>query len=117
MSKEQQQAQAQKARKARKPPSPARIAAENAVKNAKSDQEKLVTRAALKTLRFKELAPKRVRRALKSLDQVSILANRANYLSEPAQREKILKALREKFAKFVQAFDDTANKEPEEFDL
>jgi hypothetical protein len=111
------QEQAQKARKARKPPSAERVAAEAAVKNAKSDQEKLVARAHLKTLRFKEIAPKRVRRALKALDAVTILANRSNYLSEPAQREKILKTLRERFGKFATAFDDTANKEPEEFTL
>jgi hypothetical protein len=110
-------AQASKARKARKPASPARIAAEKAVKDAKSDQEKLVARSHLKTLRFKELAPKRVRRALKSLDGVIMLANRGNYLSEPAQRAKILTAIREKVAKFTQSFDDTVNKEPEEFTL
>lgn len=106
-----------KARKARKPASAERVAAEKAVKDAKSDQEKLVARATLKTLRFKELAPKRVRRALKALDGVIALANRGNYLSEPAQREKMLKALSDRYTKFKNAFDDTATKEPEEFTL
>jgi hypothetical protein len=106
-----------KARKARKPPSAERLMLEKAVKDAKSDQEKLVARSQLKTLRFKELAPKRVRRALKALDGVIALANRGNYLSEPSQREKVLKAISDRYNKFKQHFDDTATKEAEEFSL
>lgn len=109
-------ATAAKARKARKPMSGARLAAENAYKNAKSDQEKTVTRSHLKSVRFEELARARVRRALKVLSTVENLANRGVYTWTDEQAHKVLTALNDKMKQVTLKFAGTAAKK-EEFDL
>lgn len=70
-----------------------RVTAMNAVKNAKSDQEKRVATQQLKMLRFKEIATKRVNRAIKSIKGLQNLANRGAYGWTPEQAEKILSTL------------------------
>lgn len=89
-----------KARAARKAKvqSPTRLAAELALKNAKSDQEKAAARGHVKVVRFKELASPRVNRAIRALSNVETLANRNGYTYTEAEAGKIVAALEKKLA-------------------
>lgn len=78
-------------KKVRKPPSARRVAAEQAVEAAKSDQEKAVARSALKIVRFDELATPRVRRAIKAIRAIENLANPGAYTHTAEQRANIEK--------------------------
>jgi hypothetical protein len=78
-----------KTKKTRKPPSARRVAAEQAVTAAKSDQEKTVARSALKIVRFDELATPRVRRAVKAISSIANLANRGAYTYTDEQAKRI----------------------------
>jgi hypothetical protein len=86
----------EKARAARKAKvmSAKRKAAEDALSNAKSDQEKTAARAHVKIVRFEELTAPRVRRALKALSNVEALTNRGAYTYTEEQAAKVVKALK-----------------------
>lgn len=100
-------ATASKARKARKPPSPARMAAEKAVADAKkvsdsakSPQEKQVAaeklsqaRDTLKTLRFTEVGASRINTAVEVLRRLENVANPATYKWTEEQARKAVDAL------------------------
>ncbi len=73
--------------------SAARAAAQKAVDNAKSDQEKKVARQQLKAVKFTEIAPARMARALGALGNVRKLANRAGYSWSDEQATKMITAL------------------------
>lgn len=105
-----------KVKKGRKPPSAKRQAAEDALKNAKSDQEKTVARSAAKSVRFEELARARVRRASKVLSSIENLANRAAYTWTDEQANKILGHLSEKLKGVINKFVGGSTKK-DEFDL
>lgn len=84
---------------------PERVKLMNAVKDAKSDQEKRVANQQLKMLRFKEVGTKRLNRVLKALKGLENLANRGAYGWEPEQADKIIlniekrvKSLRDKLS-------------------
>lgn len=108
----------EKARAARKAKvlSPARKAAEDAYKNAKSDQEKAAARAHVKIVRFVEITPKRVRRALKALDGVEAMFNRNAYSYDTDQANKVLNAIATK-VKRIQDKIIGAKKDADEFTL
>lgn len=109
-------ATAAKARAAKKPPSAKRMAAEAAAKAAKSDQEKKVANAHLRSVRFEDLARARTRRALKTLSGIENLANRAAYAWTEEQAGKILKALDDAMKRVSMKF--AGQKETkQEFDL
>lgn len=107
-----------KARAARKAKvlSPARKAAEDAYKNAKSDQEKAAARAHVKIVRFVEITPKRVNRALKALDGVEAMFNRNAYAYDTDQANKVLNAIAIK-VKRIQDKIIGAKKDTEAFTL
>ena len=99
-----------KSKRKPKPKSVARINAENAfalaqkaVDAAKSDQEKTVansrlvmTRNALKSIKFTEIVPPRVVRIAKALNTLTKMANRSAYQWTPEQADKIIKTLNSK---------------------
>ena len=94
-------------KRARKPKSAARQAAELAVSNLKkagSDQEKAAARGHLKIVRFNELGPARVNRALKALDSVMQLANRGAYTYSDEQAAKLVNALTARVKKLADRF-------------
>lgn len=105
-----------KDKKPRKPPNAKRQAAENALANAKSDQEKALARSQVKLVRFEDLARARVRRALKVLSGIENLANRAAYSWTDEQASKIVTTLNDKVKAVTMKFAGTAAKK-EEFDL
>jgi hypothetical protein len=107
------------AKKARKV-SPEMKAATDAVKNAKSDQEKTVARGALKRLRFKVLIVQRMNKALSALGNTAKLGNRASYLYDQAQIDKVFAALDKKVSAFKSSFNVSAESKSgkvQEFDL
>ena len=67
--------------------------------------------------KFKELANKRVNRALKLIRSISKLSNRNNYEYEDAQADKIVRALEKECKALRHAFSNTNNKSDEEFRL
>ena len=105
-----------KVRKARKPASGKRLAAEAALKNAKSDQEKAVARSHVKAVRFEELGRARARRAGKALDSLLNLANRSVYSWTDAQANQLLNHLTEKMKTVINKFAGVATTK-EEFDF
>jgi hypothetical protein len=105
-----------KKKKARKPPNAKRLAAEQALANAKSDQEKALARSQAKLVRFEDLARARVRRALKVLSGIENLANRAAYSWTEEQAAKVLNALNDAMKKVTLKFAGGSQKK-EEFDL
>lgn len=96
-----------KAKRAKKPPSAKRVAAEAAVAEcvkradaAKSPQEKTVAESALKaartelkTLKFKEIASPRLKRAVNIMRQLENVANPNAYTWDEEQADKIIDKL------------------------
>jgi hypothetical protein len=101
-----------KSKRQPKPKSGSRINAEKAFElaqkaadAAKSDQEKAVansrlvmTRNALKAIKFTEIVPPRVVRIAKALNTLTKMANRSAYQWTPEQAEKVIKTLESKVA-------------------
>lgn len=102
--------------KAKKGLSAARVAAMAAVDTAGSDQEKLVARQHLKSLKFKEIVVPRVNRAIAQLNGISKLANRSAYSWDDQQAEKITLALSTATAATVKKLTN-ANGTVEKFSL
>lgn len=112
-----------KQKKAKKPPSQARLAAIAAYDKAraqrdraKSDQEKSVansevkrTRTELNTLRFNEIAPKRMDAAASVFKRLEALTNANQYGFSPAQADKVVATLERRVSKIKQLF--SGNKE------
>lgn len=61
----------------------------------------------LKITKFKELGVKRTQNALKAIDLIAGLANKANYTSTPEQHEVIINALRKGVDDLEAAFKGT----------
>lgn len=95
--------------------SAARVSAELALQRA-SEQEKSIARQALKSIKFKELARARVRRALKVLDGIEKLASRAAYSWTEQEAEKVLSALTARMNSVINRFAGQKTKDAE-FDL
>lgn len=70
-----------------------------------------------KSNKFIELANKRVNRAIKDLQLVGNLANKANYDYTDDQAKKILKALQQEVDFLKQAFSATGDSQKSEFRL
>lgn len=102
-----------KKKKGKRPPSARRLAAQAQVDAAKSEQEKTLARSHLKIVRFDELATPRVRRALKCLDAVANLANRAAYTYTDEQVKRIEKHLTERLAATLGKFKGEKAKQEE----
>lgn len=64
-------------------------------KSTKSPQERTVDRSKAKIAKFEKLAPKRMTRALKSIEVVGNLANRNSYTYTTEQATQIVTALAE----------------------
>lgn len=105
-----------KQKKARKPQNAKRLAAEQALANARSDQEKALARSQVKHIRFEDLARARTRRALKILAGIENLANRAAYSWTDEQATKVLNALNDAMKKVTLKFAGGSQKK-EEFDI
>lgn len=88
--------------------SPARIAAEAALKAAKSDQEKAAARGHVKVLRFREITVPRVNKALKTLGQIERMANRAAYTWTDEEAAKVTQALKGAVDKIAAKFNGAA---------
>lgn len=84
---------ADKKPRAKKEVSKARAAALEAVKNAKSDQEKTVAVQQLRLLRFKEVGSVRADKAIESLKNLVKVCDRTSYAWTQEQSDKLLKAL------------------------
>ena len=80
-----------------------------------SEQEKRAARAALKVANFNKLAPKRMTKALKALDQVARLGNRNSYTYDDAQKQKIFAALASAVQGIQSAFEKTEGAKPAGF--
>lgn len=78
-----------------------RAAAMNAVKNAKSEQEKRVASQALKLVRFKEVASIRTDAALRALKNLERVCDTTSYAWTEDQSTKILNAMRPLFTRIV----------------
>lgn len=70
-----------------------------------------------KSNKFVELANKRVNRAIKDLQLVGNLANKANYDYTEEQAKKIVKALQQEVDQLKQAFSATGDPQRSEFRL
>jgi hypothetical protein len=79
--------------RAKKELSKERAAAMNAVKNAKSDQEKKVAAQALKLVRFKEVASIRTDAALRALKNLERVCDITSYAWTSDQADKIIGAM------------------------
>lgn len=87
--------------------STARANAEKKLKAAGSDQEKRVARAELNRVKFIEIAPARMTRALSALGNVEKLANRRGFNYEELHAKKIIDALETKVKAIRDAFTST----------
>ncbi len=67
--------------------------------------------------KFKELAVKRVRRAIKDLRLIGNLANRSNYDYTEEDAKKILKALKTEVANLETRFKNKGAEDEIDFDL
>ena len=67
--------------------------------------------------KFKELARKRVRRAIKDIKLIGNLANRSNYFYTEEDAGKIVKALNKEIQELKAKFERRASEEPIDFDL
>lgn len=67
--------------------------------------------------KFKELAEKRVNRAIKDLQLIGNLANRSNYSYNEADARKIMKALRDAVEEVKGKFDSGGSAVREPFTL
>jgi hypothetical protein len=79
--------------RAKKEVSAARKAAMDAVKNAKSDQEKTVATQQLRLVRFKEVGSVRADKAIESLKNLSKACDRTSYAWTQEQADKLLAAI------------------------
>ena len=70
-----------------------------------------------KSVKFVELANKRVNRAIKDLQLVGNLANKTNYEYTDEQAKKILRALQQEVDLLKQAFSSTGEPQKSEFRL
>lgn len=81
-----------------------RKAAESALANAKSDQEKSLARAQVKIVRFKEIVVPRVNRALSILGQIEKMTNPNAYTWSDEEAQKILQALAQRLQGLADRF-------------
>lgn len=79
--------------RAKKELSKERAAAMNAVKNAKSDQEKTVAAQSLKLVRFKEVASIRTDAVLRALKNLERVCDTTSYAWTSEQADKIIGAM------------------------
>lgn len=70
-----------------------------------------------KSVKFVELANKRVNRAIKDLQLVGNLANKTNYEYTDEQAKKILRALQQEVDLLKHAFSSTGEPQKSEFRL
>lgn len=70
-----------------------------------------------KSVKFIELANKRVNRAIKDIQLVGNLANKTNYDYTEEQARKILKALQQEIDILKQAFQNSGESQKSEFRL
>lgn len=82
-----------KKERAKKELSKARVAAMNALKNAKSDQEKTVAKQQLHLVRFKEVASIRADAAIRALKNLEKVCDTTSYGWTQDQADKILSAI------------------------
>lgn len=82
-----------KKERAKKELSKARLAAMNALKNAKSDQEKTVAKQQLHLVRFKEVASIRADAAIRALKNLEKVCDTTSYSWTQDQADKILNAI------------------------
>jgi hypothetical protein len=87
--------------RAKKELSKARVAAMNALKNAKSDQEKTVAKQQLHLVRFKEVASIRADAAIRALKNLERVCDTTSYGWTQDQAEKIIGALDPIFGRIV----------------
>lgn len=82
--------------------------AKNTSTQTQSDQEKRVAAAKARAERFRSLIVKRMNRALKSLDAVAALSNRASYAYEAEHVTKIVTALESRVAGVKKRYESGA---------
>jgi len=70
-----------------------------------SDQERTLARSKLKLDNFNKLAPKRMDKTLKALENLSRLANRNSYTYSPEQVQQIKAALGASINSLIARFD------------
>lgn len=93
-----------KGKKRERKVSDVRKAAESALANAKSDQEKSLARSHVKVVRFQEIVVPRVNRALSILGQIEKMTNPNAYTWTDDQAQKILQALAQRLQALADRF-------------
>lgn len=78
---------------------------------SKSPAEQKIERQKLKAANFLKLAPKRMTRALKSIEVIGNLSNRGSYSYDPAQVAQMMNALAEAVKGVNARFSAPASKE------
>lgn len=94
-----------------------RTQALNAVKNAKSEQEKKVAKQQLKFVRFKEVGALRVDRAITAMRNLEKVCDGGSYAWTNEQADKIIKTLEPISSRIVNALRNpgTSKKQREKF--